>query len=75
MDDLDPAVTAWLTRFAAELGVDPPTDSEIQSLLDLAGVAAHSSRRQAAPVACWLSARAGVSPADALRRASKLQAG
>jgi hypothetical protein len=56
----------WLGAFAARLGVDPPDDATVDALLDLAGVAAHASERTAAPVACWLTAHAGLSPADAL---------
>jgi hypothetical protein len=56
----------WLAAFAARLGVEPPDDSTVTALLDLAGVAAHASERTAAPVACWLAARAGTAPADAL---------
>ena len=41
-------------------------------LLDLAGEAAHSSERVAAPVACWVAAKAGVSPEEALRLAREL---
>jgi dihydrodipicolinate synthase/N-acetylneuraminate lyase len=57
----------WFTGFAAELGIDPPTADEIRDLLQLAGEAAHASERLAAPVTCWLIARASVSPAEALR--------
>ena len=56
----------WLSRFAAALGVDAPSDEEISDLLRLAGEAARASERTAAPVACWLAARAGLSPAEAL---------
>jgi len=57
----------WFTNFAAELGAAPPTGDEVRDLLQLAGEAAHASERLAAPVACWLIARAGVSPKDALQ--------
>lgn len=56
----------WLASYAAELGIDPPTDEELGPLLDLAGVAAHASERKVAPITCWLAARAGATPADAL---------
>jgi hypothetical protein len=56
----------WLDAYAERLGVGSPTDDELQTLLALAGVAAHSSQRIAAPVACWVAARAGVDPAQAL---------
>ena len=59
----------WLTRFAAELGTEPPTADEVAQLLELAGIAAHASERPAAPVSCWLVARSGVTPAEALERA------
>jgi len=52
--------TEWLERYAAKLGTDPPTADEFKAVLDLAAEAAHASERVAAPVACWLSARAGI---------------
>jgi hypothetical protein len=67
-----PSVSAWLAAFAAELGVDAPSQLEIDELLALAGAAARGSARQAAPVACWLAARAGVAPADALVAARRV---
>lgn len=60
--DLSSEAVAWITRFAESLGQPLPTEDEIETLLNLAGVAAHASHRQAAPVACWLAARAGLSP-------------
>jgi hypothetical protein len=51
----------WLDAFAAELGTDPPTNDEIKKLLDLAAVAAHSSERIAAPIACWMGGTTGAS--------------
>ncbi|HTN80387.1 MAG TPA: DUF6457 domain-containing protein [Acidimicrobiales bacterium] len=65
MSDIPPEVIDWCGRFARALGTEPPTPEEIDTLLALAGVAAHASQRQAAPVACWLAARAGVDPARA----------
>ncbi len=62
----------WLTRYAAELGTDPPSEPEIETLLALAGEAAHASERMAAPIACWLTARAGVAPQRALELARQL---
>jgi len=67
-DDLTPGVTEWLAGFAERLGVPPPTADEINELLALAGAAARASARQAAPVACWLAAKAGLSPAEARER-------
>ena len=51
----------WVDAFAAELGADPPSAEEFKAILDLAAVAAHSSERVAAPVACWIGGRAGAS--------------
>ena len=63
---------AWITAFSGEAGAEPPTDEEIEILLDLAGVAAHSSERIAAPLTCWLAARADLAPADALALARRM---
>jgi hypothetical protein len=49
----------WIAAFASELGTDPPSPDEVEAILGLAGIAAHASERTAAPVACWLGARAG----------------
>lgn len=62
----------WLSTFAAELGVAPPTPEEVDRLLELAATAAHASERTAAPVACWLAARAGRSPAEAAALAERV---
>ncbi|MHB1496762.1 MAG: DUF6457 domain-containing protein [Acidimicrobiales bacterium] len=62
----------WLERFAAKLGVAPPTPEEVELLLGLAGTAAHASERTAAPISCWLAARAGSSLADASNLARQL---
>jgi len=50
----------WIERFAAALGVDAPDAATVQTLLELAGVAAHASERVAAPIACYLVGRAGI---------------
>lgn len=62
----------WIDDFAQRLGTDPPSAEEWSTLLDMAGVAAHASERVAAPVSCWVAARAGVSPSDALTAAREL---
>jgi hypothetical protein len=62
-------VRSWIDAFAARLGTEPPDDATIEVLLDLAGVAAHASQRQAAPIACWLVGRAGLDPSAALDEA------
>lgn len=62
----------WLSLYAENLGVRPPSDSEVEALLALAGVAAHASERAAAPVSCWLAATAGKTPAEALSAAKEI---
>jgi hypothetical protein len=52
----------WIETFCGLIGTDPPSPEEIETMLELAGVAAHSSERTAAPIACWLVGRAGVAP-------------
>jgi len=64
----------WISAFAAQLGTEAPTPEEFSTLLDLAAEAAHSSERVAAPVSCWVAARAGVSPDDALAAARQVSA-
>ena len=55
----------WIAAFALALGVPAPTADVVQELLALAGTAAHSSERKAAPIACFLVALSGLSPSDA----------
>ena len=59
----------WLAAYADKLGVSAPTTDELEAVLELAGEAAHSSERIAAPVACWLAAKAGLDLDEALRLA------
>jgi hypothetical protein len=59
----------WISAFAEAVGTTPPTEEEVDALLELAGVAAHASERTAAPITCWLAAVAGLRPAEALRLA------
>lgn len=64
----------WIAAFAERLGTESPSGEEWRQLLDLAGEAAHSSERVAAPVACWVAAQAGVAPAQALHVAREIVA-
>lgn len=67
-----PTAQEWLTDYAAKLGVPMPSQEDVDAILALAGVAAHASERIAAPVACWMAARAGVSLDEARRLADEL---
>jgi Domain of unknown function (DUF6457) len=62
----------WLVAYADKLGVAAPTEDELKAVLALAGEAAHASQRIAAPVACWLAARAGVELDEAMRLAKEV---
>jgi hypothetical protein len=66
------SATEWLAAYSEALGIEAPTEEEVNLILALAGVAAHSSERTAAPVACWLAARAGLELNDAGRLAEGL---
>jgi hypothetical protein len=60
---------SWISAYAERLGADAPTRDEFEAILALAAEAAHSSERVAAPVACWVAAKAGVPLNDALEAA------
>jgi len=64
----------WIADFAAELGVPPPDSHAVDTLLSLAGVAAHRSERTAAPLACYLVGRAGIDPSRAAQIADTIGA-
>jgi hypothetical protein len=51
----------WIASFAREAGVQRPSVQEVRELLELAGAAAHASERTAAPLACWIAGRSGLS--------------
>lgn len=65
----------WLKSLAAALGVESPTEEERDALLSLAATAAHVSERTAAPISCWLVARAGLTAAEGKALADKLASG
>jgi Domain of unknown function (DUF6457) len=64
----------WLAAFAERLGTTPPSTEEFKRILDVAGEAAHTSERVAAPAATWVAARAGVDLEEALRIAREIGA-
>ncbi len=63
----------WLAAYAEKLGVPAPTKDDLTAVLDLAGVAAHSSQRIAAPVATWLAGRAGIDLSAAMQLAEQVE--
>ena len=62
----------WISAYAERLGTEQPTRDEFEAILALAAEAAHSSERVAAPVACWVAAKAGVPLAEALEAARRI---
>jgi hypothetical protein len=62
----------WIAAYAEKLGAEPPSTDEFKQILDLAGEAAHASERIAAPVACWVAAKAGLAPDEALSNAREV---
>lgn len=62
----------WIAAFAREAGVERPSLEEIRQLLELAGTAAHSSERTAAPLACWVAARSRRPLAELLTLAEQI---
>ena len=65
----------WISTFATRLGLEPIPQADIDALLDLASVAAHTSERLAAPLTCYLVGRAGISPSVAKAIADEIAAG
>ncbi len=63
---------SWLAGYAEKIGVPAPTKAELKAVLDLAGVAAHSSQRIAAPVAAWMAGKAGLDLDEAMRLAEQV---
>ncbi len=59
----------WIADFSVRLGVTPPDETVVETLLSLAGTAAHGSERTAAPLACYLAGLAGIDPTEAARLA------
>lgn len=66
--------TGWIQKFAAELGIEAPSEEQKSALLSLASVAANVSERLAAPISCWLVATAGRTPDEGLALARKVAA-
>lgn len=65
----------WARRFAAAAGSGAPDEAEIAAILKLASVAAHSSERLAAPIACWVAGSAGLDLGEAVALAEGLGEG
>ena len=58
----------FAAQVAQELGLPPLADDEVDAILAMAGVAAHSSERLAAPLCTYLAGRSG-KPLDDVRTA------
>jgi Domain of unknown function (DUF6457) len=65
----------WIAAFARDAGVDRPSAEEVRQLLELAGDAAHTSERTAAPLACWVAGRSRLPLGQLLQLASRIGTG
>lgn len=65
----------WINAYADRISVETPTKEEFAAILDLAAEAAHASERMAAPVACWLAAKAGLALPESIALAREVSAG
>ena len=74
MADGDSQLTGeqWIAAFARRAGVGEPTPRQADALLKLAGIAAHSSERTAAPLACWVAGRSARSLQELLDEAAQV---
>lgn len=63
---------SWIEEFVTAAHGDALSDEEREAILALAGVAARSSERTAAPLTCWVAGAAGLSPVAALEIARSL---
>lgn len=68
-------VQEFLEAFSAQVGVPSPSAAEFGALLELASIAAHSSERLAAPLACWMGGASGMPAAELLAAAKRVTAG
>ncbi|MCB0874803.1 MAG: DUF6457 domain-containing protein [Solirubrobacterales bacterium] len=62
----------WIEAFAEAADAEAPDEEQIARLLKLASVAAHSSERIAAPIACWIAGSAGIEAERAIEIAESL---
>jgi len=62
----------WVDAYCAALGVAAPSAADRAAILALAGVAAHASERIAAPIACWIAGREGLTLEAAMRVAREV---
>ena len=62
----------WVDAYCVALGVTAPSKDDRAAVLALAGVAAHASERIAAPIACWIAGREGLTLEEAMRVAREV---
>lgn len=65
----------WIAAFATAIDGESASAEETEKLLALAAVAAHSSERIAAPIACWIAGRKGIDLDEARQIAEEIGAG
>src|ERR1039457_7069866 len=72
MNFVSTSAIKWLVAYSEQLGIDAPNGDECEQILALAGIAAHASERTAAPVACWLAAKTGLTADEARELALRI---
>jgi uncharacterized protein DUF6457 len=65
----------WVGQFAEQIGVDAPSQEQMDEILELAAIAAHASERIAAPIACWLAGASERSLEEAMEAAEAVPGG
>jgi hypothetical protein len=70
LEEFSMTAQEWVRTFAEAVGAEPPSQEQMDEILRLAAVAAHSSERIAAPIACWVAGTTGRPPAE-LRAAAE----
>jgi len=65
----------FLVAFAVEVGAPMPSPDEIDALLEVASIAAHSSERLAAPLTCWIGGASGRPVSELLAAARRVAPG
>lgn len=65
----------WIEAFARAASASAPSETETGKLLKLAAVAAHSSERIAAPLACWIAGRKDLDLDEAIVLAEAIDSG
>jgi hypothetical protein len=75
MEDSRMTAEEWVRTFAEQAGAEAPSQDQMDEILRLAAVAAHSSERIAAPIACWVAGTTGRPIGELRELAEALESG